>query len=252
MTSAHELIRTSSPPQAIQKTRVIEDKMRDLLCTLESKLYPLSPILKTAQGYRSTMECLEQYMPLLYAQYDQYLQIQVSQIQGTVACGKACSHCCSHYVASVEPFELLYIDYQIRTSPHYGAYILSLHERHTQFANLQDHSSSSSTLPGVEQEDIYLHQYFLKNKPCPFLGSSNLCNIYDERPFSCRMYLSLSSPIYCKGSLVSDKQNQNFVVEFPEDIEVQISQVSLLFESLDIPHFLFLGLLRINELYGSL
>ena len=33
-------------------------------------------------------------------------------------------------------------------------------------------------------------------KPCPLLANNN-CRVYEHRPVSCRMYHSLTNPVYC-------------------------------------------------------
>ena len=51
--------------------------------------------------------------------------------------------------------------------------------------------------------DTYLNidhegDYVLKSKPCPFLGSDNLCSIYEDRPSDCRRFPYTNEDVFVK------------------------------------------------------
>jgi Fe-S-cluster containining protein len=147
-------------------------------------------------------------------------------------------------VASVEPYELIFLHGRIAGDAAYASRIIGLHRRATLFHSLRRASD------GDLAEDKALFRYYLRGVPCPFLGSDGACGVYAERPMSCRMFFSLSDPSFCKGRAVVDARNRNFLIELPEDIEADLARAGAALAAYGLPEFLFEGLLEANGAFG--
>lgn len=197
-----------------------------------------------AEGYRLLQEELGAAMPGFYAGYDAYVTAVLRTGESAPSCSRGCSHCCSHYVASVEPFELIFLHGRISRGEGYASQVIGLHRRATLFNSLRRPEE------GDLAEDKALYRYYLRGTPCPFLGPGGACGVYESRPMSCRMFFSLSDPAYCKGRSVVDPRNRNFLIELPEDIEADLARAGAALAAFGLPEFLFEGLLEANSALG--
>ena len=183
-------------------------------------------------------------MPGFYARYDAYVTAVLRTGRTAPACSSGCSHCCSHYVESVEPFELLFLHGRVRAEPEYPSRVIAMHRRVALFGTLRRESD------GELAEDRALYRYYLRNQPCPFLGPGGACGVYASRPMSCRMFFSMSKPDLCKGRAVIDARNRNFLIELPEDIEADIARAGAALSRYALPESLFAGLVEVNAAFG--
>jgi Fe-S-cluster containining protein len=197
-----------------------------------------------AEGYPALRAELEAVMPVFYAGYDAYVAAVLRTGESAPSCSRGCSHCCSHYVASVEPFELIFLHGRIAGGDAYPNQVIGLHRRTTLFHSLRRADE------GDLAEDKALYRYYLRGTPCPFLGPAGACGVYESRPMSCRMFFSLSDPAFCKGRAVVDPRNRNFLIELPEDIEADLSRAGAALSAYGLPEFLFEGLLEANGAFG--
>ncbi|HKP97711.1 MAG TPA: YkgJ family cysteine cluster protein [Fibrobacteria bacterium] len=221
-----------------------EDALRAAAADLTASLEFLAGGRESREGYEALRAELEIRMPELYRRYDEYVAAVLGTSEEKVACSKGCSHCCSHYVTSVEPYELMFLHGRIRSDAGYPSRVVGLHRRTALFNSLLDGSD------GDEAEDRALYRYYLRGTPCPFLSEGGKCGVYDSRPVSCRMFFSMSHPSLCKGKGVIDPGNRNFLIELPEDIEADLARAGAAFSGFALPESLFEGLLRANELFG--
>jgi Fe-S-cluster containining protein len=200
--------------------------------------------LAEEEAYRRVAAAVEFLLPRLYARYDGYLRAVLATGE-PIACKRGCTHCCSHYVTSVEPYELVFLHARIRSLPEYPNRLVSLHRRAALFRSLLAKETA-----GEEAEDRALYRYYLRNQPCPFLTQGGTCGIYALRPISCRMFFSQSNPSLCRGRAVVSPGNRNFIVELPEDIEASLARAGRAFARFEFPESLFEGLLKANEAFG--
>ena len=189
---------------------------------------------------------LEKWLPPLYQAYDRYIAAELSTDGKNISCQKGCSHCCRHYVTSVEPFEILAIHLRIRSSEHYPDQLFASHARTTKFEQILKAEGEDD-----EAEDRALYRYYLKGVACPFLEKEGTCGIYENRPMSCRMFFSESSPRFCEGKGVTSPWNKNFQVELPDVAEEALARCSELLAHLDLSVGLFAGVLEANALLGQ-
>lgn len=220
------------------------EELRTAAARLRSacELRPVPPA--DAAAYRSLLAELEAIMPAFYRGYDAYVTEVLRTGETAPSCSRGCSHCCSHYVSSVEPYELIFLHGRIAQGPAYPSQIIGLHRRATLFHSLRRESD------GELAEDKALYRYYLRATPCPFLGSDGACGVYASRPMSCRMFFSLSDPAFCKGRAVVDVRNRNFLIELPEDIEADLGRAAAALAAYALPESLFEGLLEANGAFG--
>jgi len=197
-----------------------------------------------AEGYRALVSELEAVMPAFYRCYDAYVTEVLRTGSSAPSCSRGCSHCCRHYVASVEPFELIFLHARVALGAEYPSQVMGLHRRASLFHSLR------GRFEGELAEDKALYQYYLRGAPCPFLGSDGACGVYASRPMSCRMFFSLSDPSLCKGRAVVDARNRNFLIELPEEIETELARAANALSAFGLPEFLFDGLLEANSAFG--
>jgi Fe-S-cluster containining protein len=243
-----------APPQKAQENGPVFDFSAPGVAAAESALREAAAELAEGlqvplegasdeDAYRRASEAVDRLLPALYVRYDAYLKAVLGTGEPTT-CSRGCSHCCSHYVTSVEPFELVFLHGRVRALPEYPNRIVSLHRRAALFHSILEKET------GAEAEDKALYRYYLRNQPCPFLSSSGACGIYALRPISCRMFFSQSSPALCRGKAVTSPGNRNFIVELPEDIEASLARAGRAFARFDFPESLFAGLVKANEAFG--
>ncbi len=222
-----------------------EESLRIVARGLKGELELLLAEFGTASGYARMRDYLAESMPQVYRSYDAFVAAVLATGTERAACSQGCSHCCSHYVTSVEPYELLFLHDRVRESAEYPSRVIGLHRRAALFSSLRDARRDD------QAEDRALYRYYLRNVPCPFLEEGGKCGVYDSRPMSCRMFFSLSHPSLCKGKAVIDPGNRNFLIELPEDIEADLARAGSLFARFALPESLFEGLLKINETFGQ-
>lgn len=223
-----------------------ESELRKAAAELQESLKPPSEAggWEGGEPYRRLAGLLEDRLPILYARYDAYVSAVLATGNTKVTCSRGCGHCCSHYVTSVEPFELAFLHGRIRKSAAYASKLVAFHRRAALFNRLLAEEKED------EAEDRSLFRYYLRDVPCPFLSSSGECGVYESRPMSCRMFFSQSHPSLCRGKAAASPGNRNFILELPADIEASLARAGMLLSALQLPESLFEGLLKANEIFG--
>ena len=230
-----------NPPETGEKA------LLQSLASLEAEFlnFPAKP---DQNSYFELTQILEKNLPPLYVAYDEFVSAMLAQREKPITCRKACTACCSHYVDSVEPMELLSIHLRIRNREDYPALLHAFHLRAVLFQGL---CAEEAERNGDEEAgDKALYRYFLRSLPCPFLESDGACGVYDVRPMSCRMFFAESPSRYCAGKAVASPWNKNFQVELPEEAERALFRCSQALAALELPETLFAGLLAVNETLG--
>lgn len=105
-----------------------------------------------------------------------------------VKCAKECSDCC-HALFDVTLIEALYINHRFKAAFE-GDALEALLER----ANKSDRiihklkRDATKALNSGEAESEILAKMAEYRVPCPLLNERNLCDLYDHRPITCRLY----------------------------------------------------------------
>lgn len=200
-------------------------------------------------AYPAVAAAIAESLPRFHACYDAWASAAIATGNSEVTCRKGCGHCCSHYVSSVEPFEIVRLHGRIRRDPAYPSRLVAFHRRASLFRGLLEGGLREGRLD-EEADDRALFRYYLRGQPCPFLSAAGECGVYDSRPMSCRMFFSQSHPSLCKGKLAASPGNRNFILELPEDVEAALARSSALLERFELSENLFEGLLEANARFG--
>lgn len=203
------------------------------------------PSPETTGYYGALTHVISQWMPTLYVAYDRYLSAALITEGKRIRCGRNCSACCNHFVSSVEPFELLFLDQHIKTRDDYPDLVLASYRREVLYKDLVGPDGEDE-----EAEDRALYRYFLRGQACPFLESDGACGVYERRPMACRMFYSESAPRFCAGKALTSPWNRNFQVELPQEAEEALARCARLLEHLELPEDLFPGVTAVNALFG--
>lgn len=195
-------------------------------------------------GYRALREAVDRALPPFHACYEDYVRAVIATGEVPVTCSSGCGHCCSHYVSSVEPFELIRLHGRISGDPAYPSRLVAFHRRAALYHSLLEGGDDEAA------DDRALYRYYLRDQRCPFLSAAGECGVYSDRPMSCRMFFSQSHPSLCRGRLTVSPGNRNFIVELPEDIEATLARTSALLSDLGLSENLFEGLLETNAIFG--
>ncbi len=222
-----------------------EAELREAAAGLKAVCEKWSDPPSDKEGWERLRSDLEAVMPGFYARYDGYVTSVLRTGKTVPACTRGCSHCCSHYVESVEPYELLFLHGRLRGGPAYPSRVVAMHRRVALFGSLRRESD------GELAEDRALYRYYLRNMPCPMLGADGACGAYASRPMSCRMFFSMSKPDLCKGRAVIDPANRNFLIELPEDIEADLARAGSALSGYGLSESLFAGLVEVNGAFGQ-
>jgi len=132
----------------------------------------------------------------LYAAYDAYIAHNIAASGLKVLCQFGCTRCCHQAVYGCYAFEIINLYRQLRSRPDYGnlhaAFVRSADEFQSMLASYAQKSPGRGDLALVNT----LQHFAALARPCPLLAGHD-CGVYAQRPVSCRMYYSLTSPVYC-------------------------------------------------------
>jgi Fe-S-cluster containining protein len=108
-----------------------------------------------------------------YARLDEKIQDSINRSGLLPACHEGCAWCCHGVKINVTAPEALVIAERLK-------------------------SMKNELLPAVQVAadrrcNMNTDQYFMSGEPCPFLGASNECTIYDVRPMACRRHCCLDA-----------------------------------------------------------
>jgi Fe-S-cluster containining protein len=233
--------------------------VQELLKSIEALANALEKIsaIPSANAWKGLTEVVQTYVPDMLRYFDRYVNVISAGLSEPITCGANCGSCCSHYVTSVEPFESLYLHLELRRRPDYGERLFKAHRNSERYSSLLREALSEfkeTEKDGYPADDAAadkaLHRYFRKGIACPMLGPTGSCEAYEQRPYACRMYLSLSHPRFCKGKAWASPENRNFIVELPDEVETALASCPWPIWAKEVSPDLFRALLDWNELSG--
>jgi Fe-S-cluster containining protein len=210
-----------------QKVKNIELRLSALLL----KELEFLPKKINAKQIKGLLPHIMEFALKAHELYSQYTTEVLKQSKSPVHCKSKCSNCCCHYPMSIEPFELISLYAFLRESKNFSQIMEALWQRAITFSKQQD-----------------LKKYFSLSLPCPLLAPSGDCGIYEHRPFSCRMYFSITKPEFCVPLYLQSPKNKNFIVYLPDNLENLLADISERYSELELPEALYGGLLEMNGL----
>ncbi len=149
-------------------------------------------------------------MEAALAEYDQYIAMVIERAPLEVTCQAGCNACCHGAPTGVRACEILVLYRRVRR---FGDF-RDLHNRAVLLSDqlMEDLRSVSprSTITVLTDSKAFRRaylKYMRRRNPCVFVDpTSGLCRVYDVRPISCRMHLSLSTPQWCWADSVMSKK----------------------------------------------
>ena len=158
--------------------------------------------------------------------YGQFLSHNVAANAIPVSCGRGCSRCCHHYVTSVHALEVLSVYHNLAKRPDLIERMAACGRRVGDFEAWKHFCEL--TYPErseAEREDLVLEHYYDERLPCPFLDAEGACEVYEDRPMTCRMYLASSPPRYCEAENVTDPDADVFTIPADESVAARLERL---------------------------
>ena len=132
----------------------------------------------------------------LYASYDAYITHNIDASALKIVCSFGCSRCCKQTVHGCYAFEIINLYRQLRPRANFGQIHDSLVRSADEFQSMfERYAEKSNGRLDTALLNTLQHTSAIA-KPCPLLVD-NQCSVYAHRPVSCRMYHSLTSPVFC-------------------------------------------------------
>jgi Fe-S-cluster containining protein len=146
----------------------------------------------------------------LYAAYDAYVTHNLAASELKVQCRFGCTRCCHQTVHGVYAFEIINLYQQLRPLAEYDAIHDALAGYADQFQATAAQIAEANDGDGTDPVMRTLDAFAAAAQPCPLLAGNN-CRVYAHRPVPCRMYHSLTNPVYC-----TTPEGQTFNIEMPQ------------------------------------
>ena len=199
------------PPSA----RVIEKRIVILLASLIKHRCASCLDKRFVGRYREILTLFSRYQKKVLAGYPL-----------KVRCGKNCGICCNHWPEDTYSFEVQYIaDYlKKRRSRDIDRITKVLQADVQRLDRIKKAVSARLTDPeeraavgDIDPYDVALSGFYQMNRPCPLLDRNGSCSIYAIRPFTCRVYVSFSSPELCRPGRILDGKTMTYLLDLEKD-----------------------------------
>ncbi len=158
-----------------------------------------------------------------------------------VRCQPGCAHCCTQMPSGITGVEILYLYARLTLSGERERGFRRSLERQEVWAQLCRWKKLPEQRPG-ESILLRLHEYHSLDLVCPFL-QGDLCSVYAERPFACRMHYSLSSPYWCRPSHFQHEHAVRFNLEPSAEIYRELEKLDEVLK-LELSDLLICGFLE--------
>jgi len=178
---------------------------------LENVLLRCNGLLKAQAATPLDPAFLVEYRRML-DDYDHWQRHMVAMSEYSVRCSSGCTACCNHWVEDVNSFEVMIIaDHLKRYHNSKIARIMQqCGEDCDELLHLEDLTSEKIAECGdafhelPDSVDLLLHVFYQMRRPCPLLSVDGSCMVYEVRPLTCRMYVSVSDPLRCDPDYIND------------------------------------------------
>jgi len=168
--------------------------------------------------------------------YDDYQRETLSANKKQASCRKGCGLCCYHWVEDVNSFEIQIIADYIKTQipANQTQKIIETCRRDTatmeNLEKIADQTLASlNTKREIDLSFILLSSFYQLERPCPLLTSAGECSIYNVRPITCRIYMSLADPKRCAPSNINDGEVVTCVLDLQEEANALLDELHLRF-----------------------
>lgn len=170
----------------------------------------------------------------LYATYDTYIDYNITASQLKIFCKPACTRCCKQMVHGTYSFEIINLYRHLRGRIDYPRIHNTFLAYAKEFESMLAAASNDMAYARTGETPFFkaLRVFAARLKPCPLL-IEHRCSEYAARPVSCRMYHSLTDPVFCVTSM-----GNNFNLDLPESVGQKLARLS---DRLAFPHSEFLA-----------
>jgi Fe-S-cluster containining protein len=164
----------------------------------------------------------------LHREYESWQADQIARNGLEVRCGAGCGACCHQYPLEVHAFEILHLHGEIRARDDYPALIEACRRRAVDYREWQEYAALTYPAPAWDDDDrtaLAQEHDFDENRPCLFLDGGRSCSVHAARPFTCRMFLSLSDPQLCTSELNTAPGTRQFTLPPEEAVTLRLERV---------------------------
>ncbi len=220
-----------SDPAVPPSARKIEKEIASILAHLVER--PHSSCLD--KGFRNT------YAKALIL-FSRYQSEVLAAYPLAATCKKGCGVCCNHWPEDTYSFEVRLIADHLRAHrPHEIDRIVEMLEGDVQClekikraveVRLRD-PAEREALAGIDAYDVMLSSFYQFNRPCPLLDKNGSCTIYAIRPFTCRVYVSFSSPDLCRPESILGDTAMTYLLDLEKDASELFDRLHFMYDVFD-------------------
>jgi len=168
--------------------------------------------------------------------YDDYQRETLSSNKKQASCAKGCGLCCYHWVEDVNSFEMQIIAGYIKTHLPRQQIEKIVETCRNDVATMESlekivDKKFAVLNPQVEIDPsfILLSSFYQLERPCPLLTPAGECSVYNVRPITCRIYMSLADPKRCAPSNINDGEVVTCVLDLQEEANALLDELHLRF-----------------------
>ena len=215
------------PPSA----RKIEKKIVSILKHLLKRAHPSCLDKEFLSAYAKALGLFSLYQGMVLAAYPL-----------AATCKKGRGACCNHWPEDTYSFEVLLIaDHLKKYRPEEIDRIAKILRGDIQCLDrikraveerLKD-PSERAALGDIDPYDVALSSFYQLNRPCPLLGKNGSCTIYTIRPFTCRVYVSFSSPDLCRPESILGKKAMTYLLDLEKDTSELFDMLHFMYDVFD-------------------
>jgi Fe-S-cluster containining protein len=190
--------------------------------------------------------CLDKRFQNAYAMalalFSQYQREVLAVYPRAETCKKGCGVCCNHWPEDTYSFEVLRIADHLKKH-RFGEIDRIANELKTDIQcldrikgaveeRLRD-SSERAALGDIDPYDIALTSFYQLNRPCPLLDKNGSCSIYSIRSFTCRVYVSFSSPDLCRPEKILGDKAMTYLLDLEKDASELFDKLHFMYDVFD-------------------
>jgi Fe-S-cluster containining protein len=215
-------------PYSAQK---IEKEIVSVLKQLLKQASPSCLDKEFRDAYKKTLELFSLYQREVLAVYPL-----------AVTCNNGCGVCCNHWPEDTYSFEMLLIaDHLKKHRPAEIDRIVKTLRGDVQCLDrikraveerLKD-PAERAALGGIDPYDVALSSFYQMNRPCPLLDINGSCTVYSIRPFTCRVYVSFSSPDLCRPDNILGDKAMTYLLDLEKDTSELFDRLHFMYDVFD-------------------
>lgn len=178
-------------------------------------------------------EGLASQAALLHERYQAWQEDQIRRNALQVRCHAGCGTCCHQYPMGIHAFEVLRTYLALRDRSDFDALLEACRVRRANYREWLDFTRAAYPSPAWDEDDrqcLAQEHDFDDGQPCPFLDPAGLCSIHPVRPLTCRMFLSLSDPVFCSSELNTSEEARQVLLPPDEAVALRLWRLDRLLD----------------------